>query len=77
MPDAHDFDARQDLAVIVTGVLVADLHDLATVIGSTVPAHKMRPLRLMTLVTLDGSDRIELPIRRSTAARLAARRLPL
>jgi hypothetical protein len=67
----------QLLVVIVTGVFVANLDDLTTVIRTAMTAHEMRTLGLMALRTLDGRDRIEFPVRRPTAARLTARCLPL
>jgi hypothetical protein len=72
-----DFDPGQNLVVVVTGVFVADLYDLATIIRSAMTAHKMRTLGLMTLVALDGRNRTQFPISRPTAARFTARRLPL
>jgi hypothetical protein len=63
--------------VIVTGVFVADFDDLTAIIRAAMTAHEMRALGLVTLGTLDGRHRIELPVRRTTAARFTARRLPL
>jgi len=79
MPDADDAYPGQGraLIVIVTGVFVADFDDLTTVIRSAMTAHEVRALRLVTLGALDGRNRAELPVRRTTAARLTARCLPL
>ena len=77
MPDAGDPDSGQGLFVIVTGVFVADLDDLTAIIGSAMTAHKVRTLRLVTLVALHGRYRVQLPVCRTTAARFTARRLPL
>jgi hypothetical protein len=63
--------------VIVTGVFVADFDDLTAVIHAAMAAGKMRALGLMALGTFDGRDRVQFPVRRSTAARFTARRLPL
>ena len=62
--------------MIVTGVFVADLDDLTAIIRAAMSAHEMRALRLVTLGALHGRDRVELPVRRTTAARFTARRLP-
>lgn len=75
--DAGNSDARQSLGVIVTGMFVADLYDLATVIHPAMTAYEVRALGLMTLVAFHGRDRAQFPICRSTAARFTARRLPL
>jgi hypothetical protein len=77
MPESDDLYPGQGLGVIVTGVFVADLDDLTAIIRAAMPAHKVRALRLVTLGALDGCDRAELPVRRTTAARFTARRLPL
>jgi len=77
MPEADDLYPGQGLFVIVTGVFVADLDDLTAIIRAAVSARKVRALRLVTLGTLDGCNRVELPVRRTTAARFTARRLPL
>ena len=77
MPDADDLYPGQGLSVIVTGVFVADLDDLTAIIRAAMSAHKVRSFRLVTLGALDGRNRVELPVRRTTAARFTARRLPL
>jgi hypothetical protein len=63
--------------VIVTGVFVADLDDLTAIIRAAMTAHEVRALGLVTLGTLNNGYRVEFPVRRTTAARFTARRLPL
>jgi len=84
MPHAGNLYSGQDasgklriLIVIVTGVLVADLDDLTTIVCAAMTAHEVRALGLMTLGALHRRDRVQLPVRRTTAARFTARRLPL
>jgi hypothetical protein len=68
MPDADDAYPGQDgsatrilrichLLVIVTGVLVADLDDLTSVIHAAMAAYEMRTLGLMALGAFHGRDR--------------------
>gem|GEM_PF-5288070 len=63
--------------MIVTGVFVADFDDLTAVVRSAMTAHEMRALGLVTLGAFHGRYRVQLPVRRTTAARFTARRLPL
>jgi hypothetical protein len=63
--------------VIVTGVFVADLDDLTAIIRSAMTAREVRALRFVTLGAFHDRNRVQLPVRRTTAARLTARRLPL
>jgi len=80
VPDADDLYPGQEayrLFVIVTGVLIADLDDLTAIIRAAMTAHEVRALGLMTLGAFHGRDRVQLPVRRTTAARFTARRLPL
>src|ERR1019366_10214489 len=67
------------LFVCVAGVVafVARCDDLTAVVRTAEVAHEMRPLRLVTLRTLNGRDRIELPVCRPAATRLRARSFPL
>jgi hypothetical protein len=63
--------------VIVTGVFVADFNDLTAIIRAAMTAREMRTLRLVTLGAFHDRNRVQLPVRRTTAARFTARRLPL
>jgi hypothetical protein len=63
--------------VIVTGVFVADLDDLTAIIRAAMTAYEVRTLRLVTLGAFHDRNRVQLPVRRTTAARFTARRLPL
>src|SRR5579884_3765293 len=60
----------------MSGVLVLNLDDLPAVVRAAMLAHEMRTLGRVTLRTLDGRHRVEFPICRATAARLAARSFP-
>src|SRR5579884_1831643 len=57
-------------------VLVLYFDDLTPGVRPAVLAHEVRALGRMTLRALHGRDRVELPISRATAARLAARSFP-
>lgn len=78
MRDRTDSDSGsvQRLAVSVTGVIVVDFDDLASVVYAAIRADEVRTLRLMTLRAIDGSNRVQYPVGRTTAARFATRCLP-
>jgi hypothetical protein len=63
--------------VIVTGVFVADFDDLTAIIRAAMSTREVRALRLVTLGAFHDRNRVQLPVRRTTAARFTARRLPL
>lgn len=63
--------------MIVTGVFVANLDDLTAIIRTAVAAREVRALRLVTLGAFHDRNRVQLPVRRTTAARFTARGLPL
>jgi hypothetical protein len=80
MPDADDLYPGHEayrLFVIVTGVFVADFDDLTAIIRTAMTAREVRTLGLVTLGAFHDRNRVQLPVRRPTAARFTARRLPL
>jgi hypothetical protein len=80
MPDADDLYPGHEayrLFVIVTGVFVADFDDLTAIIRTAMTAREVRTLGLVTLGAFHDRNRVQLPVRRTTAARFTARRLPL
>jgi hypothetical protein len=60
----------------MAGVLILYFDDLPAGVRAAMFAREVRTFGRVTLRTLDGRHRIQFPVCRTTAARLAARRFP-
>src|ERR1700686_3875629 len=70
------YDPIDPLSMRMAGVLFLRFDNLPAVVRPAAWTDKVRPLRLVTLGTLDGRDRVQLPVGGTPASRLRARGFP-